>query len=274
MFQYTTACVRLVLTCLVVFSTVQHLCKYSTFVSQVPRLSVIQYSADGDLVDGLAILRAAGIDLNSWILRKGTAQRYQVMHVDADVVSISPPGSGSFLLKMAAAEVVASFEPSEAPMERNPLWPSKRVSISETWHIATAKAMVLQALAVAAKSMDHGDLVLDIMSKPTKAVIAGAVYKKGALYIVPEVLNMIAAPPGQPPTHPYATVKFAERSDTFNLTLVPTSAKDASLGGSFRTSDRPEKTNMGWVTMKIASASVPDLPSAEALQISNAYSLD
>lgn len=239
-----------------------------------PSIGVLEYAADGTLIDGLGMLRRKGIDVGSWIAKKSTPKEvYLVISVDGTTVSLKASAEAVLVQKLPAKDVAVGFEPCAAPEMLNEHWPKSRVAATDAWHQSIAKGMIVQALASAVHSLDNPDIQVKVTVKPTKAVFATAPVKKGSLFFAPDAdkLTKLVNVPSDKVSQPIVTLKSWLGTEQWALALsAPANA--VSLCASVRTTDVKAKANMEWTHLRVTSAVVPDMPASEVLSNTNSIS--
>lgn len=236
-------------------------------------LHLHRLTADGELIDGHALLRRAGLDLGAVVREPGGSSIYRIAGVEAaqgDVeAKVLLEGLGDNKNSRSTWPVDAFLKAwvpaSERDVhEKHPAWPASSVHASAEFQALRVKASVLSSLGALSELVRHRCCVeerISIYVKPTRKVVAEAHLPAGSLVLLPETLSMKLAPREHPLTLGYSadgalevkmtkTVAGTARDDPLSSQaafLTPATA-DKALAAFWFVGTTPEASaaNLSW----------------------------
>ena len=240
----------------------------------------LQEYRDGQLVDTLATVRAAGFDGGSMVVKKGGSsnQTYEILDAKSGFVHVREGGSSNQTLhprsedstevKVPVGEFLKEYEMMDKQVAApHPGWPIDYMCTKE-YIVHVAKLRIMSALhAAAASTSDAVDNIV-VLEKPKRTVVAKHALALSTLMLVPNVLRISTqeaaerpgADSGQVSVDIPASWKMPCLRDV-RFALVPFFSKEMPCPAwAVRTTDKADMANMEWRLMVVNEVAVAEGP--------------
>ena len=226
--------------------------------SAVVALSLYEVNAAGVVVEPLAVLREKGMDIGSFVAKKGTTTVFQIKATVDKKVKLE---SGD----VSAAIEVGTFVDDwvladpKAQVEKHAGWPGNRVAVSDVAKLTFMKGKVLDAVHSLAITLDTHcttSSAVDIFMKPTRRVIVARAIAVGGLVLSPDSCNVKVLDEGSTtdgPSHVEITLNPRPFQDKLFVIMPSTSTEAVSPLWFVGTTSDEAAANMTWGKFAVQS---------------------